>query len=295
MADDTELYDRVADAAAVTVITHYSSSFGLACRLLRQPTRQRVHNVYALVRLADEVVDGPIGVHDPIRAGVVLDRLEQETAEAMRDGYSSNLVVHAFASTARACGIGADLVTPFFDSMRADLSVHDHDPLSFERYVYGSAEVVGLMCLRIFVSDTPGAYDDLAPGARRLGAAFQKVNFLRDLADDVDDRGRAYFPGVDPDHLTEADKHRILDDIDDDLAAAAVAARGLPPDSRRAVMAAQALFTELAVRLRATPTASIRRTRVRVPGPTKARIALAAMARDTRQARSTRSTRRKQS
>ena len=282
MADDTELYDRVADAAAVTVIRHYSTSFGLACRLLRQPTRQRVHNVYALVRLADEIVDGPLGVHDPARAGVLLDRLELETAEAMGEGYSTNLVVHAFATTARACGIGTDLVTPFFDSMRADLSVHDHDPGSFERYVYGSAEVVGLMCLRIFVADTPGAYDELAPGARRLGAAFQKVNFLRDLGDDVDTRGRAYFPGVDPDHLTEADKRRILDDIDDDLAVAAVAARRLPPDSRRAVVAAQALFAELAARLRATPTADIRQTRVRVPGATKARIALMAMARETR-------------
>ncbi|MDQ2758366.1 MAG: squalene/phytoene synthase family protein [Actinomycetota bacterium] len=282
MGDDTELYDRVADAAAVTVIKHYSSSFGLACRLLRQPTRQRVHNVYALVRLADEIVDGTLGVHHPARAGELLDRLEQETAEAMRDGYSSNLVVHAFASTARACDISTDLVTPFFASMRADLSIHDHDDLSFDRYVYGSAEVVGLMCLRIFVVERPDVYDDLAPGARRLGAAFQKVNFLRDLADDVDARGRAYFPGVDPDHLTEADKLGILDDIDDDLAAATVAARHLPPDSRRAVVAAQALFTELAARLRATPTASIRQTRVRVPGATKARIVLTAIARDTR-------------
>lgn len=292
VASDTDLYDRVAQEAAATVIRYYSTSFGLACRLLGQPVRDRVRNVYALVRLADEIVDGPLGVHDPARAGALLDRLEEDTAEAVRDGYSTNLIVHAFALTARACAIEDDLIAPFFASMRADLTVREHDATSFDGYVYGSAEVVGLMCLRIFVADgaaapdtTPGGpvgYDTLAPGARRLGAAFQKINFLRDLADDHEQRGRSYFPGIDPDHLTEDDKGRILDDIDADLAAAAAATRDLPRSSRRAVATAQSLFTELAVRLRATPAESLRRERVRVPSATKARIALTAVVRDGR-------------
>ncbi|WP_295702745.1 squalene/phytoene synthase family protein [Lapillicoccus sp.] len=292
VASDTDLYDRVAQEAAATVIRYYSTSFGLACRLLGQPVRDRVRNVYALVRLADEIVDGPLGVHHPARAGALLDRLEEDTAEAVRDGYSTNLIVHAFALTARACAIEDDLIAPFFASMRADLTVREHDATSFDGYVYGSAEVVGLMCLRIFVADgaaapdaTPGVpvgYDDLAPGARRLGAAFQKINFLRDLADDHEQRGRSYFPGIDPDHLTEDDKGRILDDIDADLAAAAAATRDLPRSSRRAVATAQSLFTELAVRLRATPAESLRRERVRVPSATKARIALTAVVRDGR-------------
>lgn len=289
-----DLYDRVAQEAAATVIRYYSTSFGLACRLLGQPVRDRVRNVYALVRLADEIVDGPLGVHDPARAGALLDRLEQDTAEAVRDGYSTNLVVHAFALTARACDIEDNLLAPFFASMRADLTVREHDATSFDGYVYGSAEVVGLMCLRVFLTDgasaphtTEGAgrlvnYDDLAPGARRLGAAFQKINFLRDLADDHQQRGRSYFPGIDPDHLTEDDKSRILDDIDADLAAAAAATRDLPRSSRRAVATAQSMFTELALRLRATPAEAIRQERVRVPSATKARIALTTVIRDGR-------------
>ena len=286
---DSDRYDRVARAAAVGVIRGYSTSFGLACALLHQPVRDHVRNLYAMVRLADEIVDGPLGVSAPERAEIVPDRLEQDVGDARRDGYSSNLVVHAFALTARACGIGTDLVTPFFASMRADLTVREHDAESFERYVHGSAEVVGLMCLRAFLADLSGpdpspaaraAYDELAPGARRLGAAFQKVNFLRDLAADHRLRGRRYLPGIDPAHLTEADKHRVLDDLDADLAAAAPAVRRLPRSSRRAVAVAHALFAELADRLRATPAEAIAAgRRVRVPDAVKARIAVASIAR----------------
>ncbi|MEP6798106.1 MAG: squalene/phytoene synthase family protein [Lapillicoccus sp.] len=283
---DDVLYDRVAEAAAAAVIRTYSSSFGLACTMLRQPVRDHVRNVYALVRLADEVVDGPLGVSDPGRAGALLDGLERDTMEALHDGYSTNLVVHAFANTARRCGIGGDLIAPFFASMRTDLTVQDHDAASFERYVYGSAEVVGLMCLRIFLAADAdggeGRYQELAPGARRLGAAFQKVNFLRDLGDDHHERDRRYFPGVDPDRLTEGDKRRILDDIDGDLAVAATAIERLPDSSRRAVAAAYAIFAELAARLRATPAESVLQDRVRVPGATKLRLAVGAVVRKGR-------------
>ena len=284
-ATDQELYDRVAGATAAVLIRDYSSSFGMASKLLQEPVRSHVRNIYALVRLADEVVDGPMAIDRPGRAGELLDRLEAETLETLRDGYSTNLVVHAFALTARACGIEDGLVTPFFASMRTDLSVTRHDQESFERYVYGSAEVVGLMCLRVFVAplERPAErYDDLAPGARRLGAAFQKVNFLRDLAADYEQRGRSYFPDLDPRHLTEADKDRLLDDIDADLVAAAGAARGLPPSSRSAVTVAHAVFGELAARLRATPAPEILTRRVRLSSGTKARVAVTALARERR-------------
>ena len=290
---DQELYDRVAGAAAAVVIRDYSSSFGLASRLLREPVRTHVRNVYALVRLADEVVDGPMAKRCPERAGELLDGLERETVEAMRHGYSTNLVVHAFALTARATGIDEELVRPFFASMRADLTIRRHDAESFAQYVYGSAEVVGLMCLRVFLA--PGRsgggreravadarYAELAPGARRLGAAFQKVNFLRDLAEDHDGRGRSYFPNVDPRALTEADKTRLLDDIDGDLAAAAAAARELPDSSRAAVMAAHAVFGALGARLRDTPPSTIMRQRIRLGSGTKARVALATLVRERR-------------
>jgi 15-cis-phytoene synthase len=269
-------YDVVAGRSAALVIRSYSTSFGMASRLLAQPVRTHVQNIYALVRIADEIVDAPDVGMDAAGRAELLDRLEEDTERALRHGRSSNLVVHAFAGTARACGIGVDLVTPFFESMRADLHVTSHDPASLERYIYGSAEVVGLMCLRAFLAGdvTSAGYDDLAPGARRLGAAFQKVNFLRDLAEDHDQLGRRYFPGIVLDDFTDRERDVILDDIDADLAAAALAVPRLPAGSRRAVAVAHALFAELARRLRTTPAAQIRRERVSVPSAVKARLLL---------------------
>jgi phytoene synthase len=218
----------------------------------------------------------------PGQQAAALDTLLHETLAALESGHSSNLVVHAFARTSRACGIGADLVLPFFDSMRMDLDRHEHDDSSFVAYVYGSAEVVGLMCLRAFVAAEPepeARYELLAPGARRLGAAFQKVNFLRDLGADHDDLGRSYFPGIDPSRLTYAQRDALLDDIEADLAAGRGALPHLPRGSRVAVCAAHDLFAELAARLRQVPAREIRERRVRVPNPVKARLAAAAVLR----------------
>ncbi len=278
-----ELYRDVAEQTASLVIRRYSTSFGMASRLLGPSVRQPVENIYALVRVADEVVDGgaeEAGL-DLRLAGCLLDGLEQETERAIREGYSANLVVHAFAGTARATGFGAELTAPFFASMRADLTATQHDAESFARYVYGSAEVVGLMCLRVFVCDadrdySPAELAELEAGARALGAAFQKVNFLRDLHADSETLGRSYFPGVDVADFREADKMRLLDDIDADLARAAGSLPLLPQNSRRAVTLAYGLFAELSRRLRATPASELLRTRVRVPNPVKLRIAASA-------------------
>ncbi|WP_150131897.1 phytoene/squalene synthase family protein [Xylanimonas oleitrophica] len=268
-------YDAVAAEGARLVIRRYSTSFGIACRLLHEPVRTHVRNVYALVRIADELVDAPRpGATDDDRRAL-LDALETETLAAMDRGHSANLVVHAFARTAVECRIEPGLVVPFFASMRTDLERHVHDRESFQAYVYGSAEVVGLMCLRAFLRDEPdpaGSYALLAPGARRLGAAFQKLNFLRDLAADHDDLGRCYFPGIDPDHLTAAQRDELLADITEDLRAARVAVAGLPDGCRNAVALAHALFTELADRIGRAPVAQIRTERIRVPGPVKARV-----------------------
>ena len=279
-----ERYDRAAARSSAVVIGEYSTSFGLAVRLLPGPTRGHIRNVYALVRLADEVVDGvaeAAGVTAD-RIAEALDELEADTYRAMETGYSTNLVVHAFASSARAVGIERAIVTPFFTSMRMDLQRASHTDASFAEYVDGSAEVVGLMCLRAFVAAgparTPEQLDVLERGARRLGAAFQKVNFLRDLAADADGLGRAYFPGVDVARIDEATKERLLADIDEDLAAAAAALPLLEPGPRRAVALAHGLFAELADRIRATPAETLRTTRIRVPDPAKARLAALAVA-----------------
>lgn len=270
------LYDRAAARAAAVVIGEYSTSFGLASRLLGPRVRPHVRNIYALVRIADEVVDGPAhqaGVpDDEIR--LLLDELEAETLAAVARRYSTNLVVHAFALTARECGIGADLVRPFFASMRTDLGTATHDDDSHDAYVYGSAEVVGLMCLQAFVNagePRPADPDpELVEGARRLGAAFQDVNFLRDLEHDESALGRDYL-GVTTGTRT---RDEVLDRIDADLAAAAAVIPRLPADTRRAVTAAHDLFASLSARLRR---ADGTERRVRVPDPVKAGIAARAL------------------
>lgn len=278
------LYDEVAERTASLVIRRYSTSFGMASRLLGDGIRQSVENIYALVRVADEIVDGgaeEAGL-DRLQAGRLLNAYEAETERALDEGYSADLVVHAFARTARAAGFGPELTRPFFASMRADLSQTEHDAESFTAYVYGSAEVVGLMCLRVFVREASRPYTSaeaatLESGARALGAAFQKINFLRDLAADHDKLGRSYFPGVDVTRLTEDEKNTLLDDIDADLARGAAALPLLPRGSRRAVALAQRLFADLSRRVRRTPAEVLIRTRVRVPDPIKLRIALGAM------------------
>ena len=273
-----KLYDRVAEETASIVIRRYSTSFGMAARLLEPRVRQHIENIYALVRLADEIVDGEAAAAglSTVDAARILNELEKETEFAMDHGYSSNLVVHAFALTARETGFDRSLTKPFFDSMRSDLSETEHDQASFDAYVYGSAEVVGLMCLCAFLQGTTRSVEEtvqLETGARALGAAFQKVNFLRDLAADFRELGRSYFPGVSVESFTEADKNRLLDDIDADLRTSAAVLPKLPAGSRRAVALAQSLFADLAKRLRATPADRLVTTRVRVPNPTKLRIA----------------------
>ncbi|MCQ1955378.1 squalene/phytoene synthase family protein [Arthrobacter sp. zg-Y826] len=276
------LYNAVARRTSAVLIRSYSTSFGLASRLLPARTRLQIETVYALVRLADEIVDGVAAAALVPRTeiGGLLDELEADTERALHTGYSVNLVVHAFALTAREAGIGTDLTRPFFASMRADLDQVEHTEASFNEYVYGSAEVIGLMCLQCFLDGVPLPDDQakrLHEGAQRLGAAFQKVNFLRDLAQDFEALGRSYFPGVTVAAFSEADKHRILDGIDADLLVSGAAVAELPANCRAAVALAQDLFGELARRLRNTPAEQLRTSRVRVPNPVKVRIAARAV------------------
>jgi phytoene/squalene synthetase len=275
-------HELAALRASRQVIRTYSTSFTLASRLLRGQVRDDVVAVYALVRLADEVVDGAAG-----GAGLgaaarrrALDALETQTSDALGDGYSTNPIVQSFAEVARRVGIEPGIVEPFFAAMRADLDVRRHTPESFVAYVYGSAEVVGLMCLRCFLSGAPEPSPDdravLETGARALGAAFQKVNFLRDLGEDHRELGRSYFPGVDPEHLDARTRDLLVADVRADLATARAVVPLLPASSRSAVLATHALFAELARRLSRTPPERITQRRVRVPDAVK--VALVARA-----------------
>ena len=281
------LYTHAAERSSREVIAAYSTSFGLASRLLGKRIQQDVYNIYALVRVADEIVDGSAeearlrsaagagnGQVDPAK---LLDQLEAETYLAMRSGFSTNLVVHAFAHTANKVGFGKELVQPFFASMRMDLTAHEHDEQSFKDYVYGSAEVVGLMCLKAFVMGldyTDEQHRQMVLSARALGSAFQKVNFLRDLAADFKALGRSYFPGVSVSNFDEESKRRIVVDIQQELDTSSKGLRLLPKDSRRAVVAAQLLFEALNTKLSQTPASELTTTRIRVPNPQKLWIAL---------------------
>lgn len=280
-----DLYTRAAEAASAQVIDAYSTSFGWATKLLGRSVRQPIRNIYALVRVADEIVDGA-AAEAAARGGVVnaadaLNRFEADTYQALADGFSTNLVIHAFALTANEVGFGREIIEPFFYSMRQDLTAQHHDQASFDRYVYGSAEVVGLMCLAAFIKHGNLEYSreeklQLAAGARALGSAFQKVNFLRDLAADFKALGRSYFPGVTVENFNEAEKARLVEDIAQELETSAKIALLLPGNSRRAVLAAQGFFEALNERIRNTPAEQLVTTRISVPNSQKLVILLRA-------------------
>ena len=271
-------YTRAAEAACNQVISQYSTSFGWATKLLSRSVRQPVRNIYALVRVADEIVDGAAAqaraVGGQVDPAVALGNYEAAVYQALTDAFATDLVIHAFTSTARDCGFGRDLIEPFFASMRADLTETVHDSESLARYIYGSAEVVGLMCLAAFIRHGGLDYSReeklrLAEGAKALGSAFQKVNFLRDLAADFNTLGRSYFPGITATNFTDADRDRLVAEIDEELAVAANELPNLPPACSRAVAAALLLFAELNRKISLTPASKLATTRIRVSNARK--------------------------
>ena len=272
-----DLYTRVARESAGVVISQYSTSFGWATNLLPEGVRSKIKDIYALVRVADEIVDGSAAAANgaqKINIRKQLDALEGEVYAAMKVGFSTNLVVHAFALTANEVGITKAIIEPFFTSMRMDITKAKHTPKTFKDYVYGSAEVVGLMCLRAFIAGresqySPAEKDALNNGALALGAAFQKINFLRDLEADFRALGRSYFPGVTVETFNEEQKQFLVADIAADLIVAANSIRLLPKDVRPAVSAAQFLFQELTTKVAATPAEVLISTRIRVSNPRK--------------------------
>ena len=277
-------YSATATRSAGVVIGSYSTSFGMACLMLGTRQRRHIENIYALVRVADEVVDGAAAAAGLNAQDVCwhLDHLEQETERAMACGYSTNMVVHAFALTARSTGIDSSLTRPFFESMRTDVLESVHSEQTLAQYIYGSAEVVGLMCLKVFQAmdkSRTGHEEELVASARALGAAFQKVNFLRDLGADSSDLGRFYFPGLDPTVFSEVHKQQLLDDIRHDLAVARQGMPHLAPAARRSVRLAHDLFLALVNRIAGIPAEKLTSRRVRVPGWQKALIVVAVFTR----------------
>lgn len=262
------LYDRTAQAAAATVIRRYSTSFGFGARLLPGAMREHIESIYAMVRVADEIVD----TYRAEDAARVLDDFEAAVDDAVRRGFSANILAHAFAATARAVGIDHEQIKPFFTSMRMDLDHTEHDRASFDIYVFGSAEVVGEMCLAVFANTATGPrpLDATARiGARRLGAAYQKINFLRDLAVDDGDLGRSYFPGVTAASLTDAELSALVEECEADIAAARACLPVLPRRAAIAVRTTIDIYERLLHQIRRTPARELVTRRVRVSNARK--------------------------
>lgn len=278
-------YDAMSYTAARAVIGEYSTSFNLASRLLPAQERRDIRNLYAVVRIADEIVDGTARAAGAQDIGQLLDDYERQVLAAPRQPFHTDPVLHAYAHTARRCGFSAEHIRAFFASMRRDLGHAGYSRAELDDYVYGSAEVIGLLCLDIFLADSevPSARRaELEVGAQRLGAAFQKVNFLRDLGEDTEDLGRSYFSHLElTGELDEEAKDTLLTEIRGDLAAARDTVGLLPIRVRAAVLAATNLFTELTDMIEQTPAARLPHQRLSVPAHRKAVLTIRAAAQAT--------------
>lgn len=256
-----EPYETLSYGFAKQLTKRYSTSFSVSITLFPKAMRRHIYAVYGMVRVADEIVDTYRGPD----AREQLERFYDEVmrACAMDTPYSTNPIVHAFALTAREHGIDSTLIDPFFDSMRMDLRKVDFDQKAFDTYIYGSAAVVGLMCLKVFVGGDMNRYDKLAPGAERLGNAYQKVNFLRDIGADKNQLKRNYFPGITT--LTDREKRRIIDDIQTDFDMAKDYIAALPAAAKSAVRLSARYYQELLDKLSKASAETLHTSRVRVP------------------------------
>lgn len=268
-----ELYDNVAYENSKQLTLSFSTSFGISSRLLGKSVRPHIYAIYGLVRIADEIVDTYKGTD----AGQLLDDLEAEVYTAIQRGYSSNPIVHAFALSAAKYTIDKPLIQPFFASMRMDLTPRLYHPKEYQNYIHGSAEVVGLMCLKVFCGDDKDMYNTLQNGAAALGSAYQKVNFLRDMATDYTVLGRLYFPDVAYETFDEVAKQSIVSDIKNDFTKAHAAIKVLPSSSRKATMTSYIYYNDLLRKLENTPVATIKSTRIRLPSRRKAALLLRSM------------------
>lgn len=260
-----QLFDKTSKEISRKVSLNYSTSFSLGIRLLAKEYRWAVFATYGFVRLADEIVD----TFHTFNKERLLKDFKFQTYQAIEEGISTNPVLHSFQLAANQFGITHDLIEPFFNSMEEDLDKQSHDQSSYNDYIYGSAEVVGLMCLKIFCKGDNVLYQSLLPFAQSLGAAFQKVNFLRDIRSDVEERGRVYFPGVDFESFTEHDKMNIIQEVKKDFEHAYKGIIQLPMGCRLGVYTAYIYYLKLLEKIERTTAAEIMNQRIRIPNSQK--------------------------
>ena len=259
------LYDNVSAKCSKITTRAYSTSFSLGIRFLSQKFHAPIYGIYGFVRLADEIVDSFHG-YDKV---ALLAKFRNDTVEAVEQGISLNPILNSFQEAVNKYNIEWDLIDTFLRSMEMDLGQTTHNEETFNQYILGSAEVVGLMCLRVFVEGDKDLYTKLKPYAMSLGSAFQKVNFLRDLKADYQDLGRTYFPGVDFKRFSKTDKERIQKDIESEFSTALEGIKMLPRSSGRGVYLAYYYYLKLFKRIKATPAEKVMLVRIRIPDVNK--------------------------
>ncbi|RZJ66252.1 MAG: phytoene/squalene synthase family protein [Flavobacterium sp.] len=256
------LFDDVSFASSRLVTQRYSTSFASAVKMLAPCIRQDIYNIYGFVRVADEIVDS---FHDFDKAALFA-RFGDDLERCLRDGISTNPILNSFQHTVAKYEIPTQLISSFMKSMEADLTKKEYASIDeYRDYIYGSADVVGLMCLKVFVKGDDQKYEALKDSAMRLGSAFQKVNFLRDLKMDFEQLDRSYFPGVDLTSLDENVKSQIVEEIEADLRAGLQGVLRLPIEAKLGVYVAYCYYRKLLVKLKNTPPERIRNARIRVP------------------------------
>ncbi len=260
-----QLFHDVSEDCSRNTTEKYSTSFSSAIKLLHKNLRQPIFNIYGFVRFADEIVDT---FHNHNKQAL-LQEFKQATYNAIHEKISLNPILHSFQLTVNKYNIDLALIDAFLYSMELDLDKRKYDRAGYEEYIYGSAEVVGLMCLYVFCDGNKEAYEQLKPGARSLGAAFQKVNFLRDLKADYEGLDRVYFPGCDFRNFTEADKLSIEADIQKDFDDAYAAILQLPIEARFGVYVAYKYYLSLFKKIKKLHPQRIMEQRIRIPDYSK--------------------------
>ncbi|MFD2917545.1 phytoene/squalene synthase family protein [Psychroserpens luteus] len=256
------IFDSVSHKCSKTVTKSYSTSFSLATKMLSNSICQDIYNIYGFVRFADEIVDT---FHDYDKQ-MLFDNFTKDLELALEQKISLNPILNSFQETYHKYSIDKKLVDSFMKSMRTDL--HKNTYLTdeeYKEYIYGSADVVGLMCLKVFVKGDQEKYESLKDSAMSLGSAFQKVNFLRDLKADFEDLSRSYFPNTDLNQLDEISKQAIIEDIENDFAKGLHGIKRLPIEAKFGVFVAYRYYSQLLKKLKKTPALEIKSTRIRVP------------------------------
>lgn len=268
MVAHMQLYQDTCMACSKLITRSYSTSFTLGIRTLAKSYHLPIYAIYGFVRAADEIVDT---FHDYDKAAL-LKQFKLDTYKAIADGISLNPVLHSFQAVVSRYNIEHELIEAFLRSMEMDLEDIEYDRQTYDDYIYGSAEVVGLMCLRVFLDGDELEYRRLKPSARSLGKAFQKVNFLRDMKSDFHDRGRVYFPGVDFDSFGQEAKRAIEEDIFRDFQHAYTGIVQLPEGARTGVLLAYKYYLRLFSKIQKLPPSKILNERVRIPDSQKLAI-----------------------